>query len=134
MSTRVSSGNGLEEMGADTHPDSVTADDRGHRVRHRDSGEVRRPSKPDRSRGSIVAGWIASSTPAGGEPQTGRLLVGVLGAVLGGVLASLVGVGSPATFVSVGAWVVALSGAATLLLIQSRLGSRSAQRRSPPVH
>jgi uncharacterized membrane protein YeaQ/YmgE (transglycosylase-associated protein family) len=82
----------------------------------------------------VVAGWIASSIPADGEPQTSRLLVGVLGAVLGGVLASLVGVGSPATFVSLGVWVVVLGGAATLLLIQSLLGSRDSQRRSPPVH
>jgi uncharacterized membrane protein YeaQ/YmgE (transglycosylase-associated protein family) len=81
----------------------------------------------------VVAGWIASSIPADGEPQMGRLLVGVLGAVLGGVLASLVGVGSSATFFSVGAWLVAFSGAATLLLIQSLLGRRYAQRGSPPV-
>jgi uncharacterized membrane protein YeaQ/YmgE (transglycosylase-associated protein family) len=81
----------------------------------------------------VVAGWIASS-PADGGPHTGRLLVGVLGALLGGVLASPVGVGSPATFVSVGGWLAAFSGAATLLLIQSLLGRRYAQRGSPPVH
>ena len=81
----------------------------------------------------VVAGWIASSVPADGEPQMGRLLVGVLGAVVGGVLASLVGVGSPATFLSVGAWLVAFSGAATLLSIQSLLGRHDAQRGSPRV-
>jgi uncharacterized membrane protein YeaQ/YmgE (transglycosylase-associated protein family) len=81
----------------------------------------------------VVAGWIAYSIPAEGEPPMGRLLVGVLGAVLGGVLASLVGVGSAATFFSVGAWLVAFAGAATLLLIQSLLGSRTGQRRSPSI-
>jgi uncharacterized membrane protein YeaQ/YmgE (transglycosylase-associated protein family) len=81
----------------------------------------------------VVAGWIAYSIPADGEPQMGRLLVGVLGAVLGGVLASLVGVGSAAMFFSVGAWIVAFGGAATLLLIQSLLGSRSGQRRSSSI-
>jgi uncharacterized membrane protein YeaQ/YmgE (transglycosylase-associated protein family) len=81
----------------------------------------------------VVAGWIACSIPADGEPQMGRLLVGVLGAVLGGVLASLVGVGSAAMFFSVGAWIVAFGGAATLLLIQSLLGSRSGQRRSSSI-
>jgi uncharacterized membrane protein YeaQ/YmgE (transglycosylase-associated protein family) len=81
----------------------------------------------------VVAGWIAYSIPAEGEPQMGRLLVGVLGAVLGGVLASLVGVGSAATFFSVGGWLVAFGGAATLLLIQSLLGSRYGQRRSPRI-
>jgi uncharacterized membrane protein YeaQ/YmgE (transglycosylase-associated protein family) len=81
----------------------------------------------------VVAGWIACSIPADGEPQMGRLLVGVLGAVLGGVLASLVGVGSAATFFSVGAWLVAFGGAATLLLIQSLLGSRYGQRGSSSI-
>jgi uncharacterized membrane protein YeaQ/YmgE (transglycosylase-associated protein family) len=81
----------------------------------------------------VVAGWIAYSIPADGEPQMGRLLVGVLGAVLGGVLASLVGVGSAATFFSAGAWLVAFGGAATLLLIHSLLGSRYGQRRSPSI-
>jgi uncharacterized membrane protein YeaQ/YmgE (transglycosylase-associated protein family) len=79
----------------------------------------------------VVAGWIACSIPADGEPHMGRLLVGVLGAVLGGVLASLVGVGSAATFFSVGAWLVALGGATTLLLIQSLVAARCGQRRSP---
>lgn len=81
----------------------------------------------------VVAGWIGSSIPVDGGPQVGRLLVGVLGAVLGGVLASLVGVGSAATFFSIGAWTVALGGAATLLLIQSLHGNRYDQRRSPPA-
>jgi uncharacterized membrane protein YeaQ/YmgE (transglycosylase-associated protein family) len=81
----------------------------------------------------LVAGWIAYSIPADGEPQIGRLLVGVLGAVLGGVLASLVGVGSATTFFSIGAWLVAFAGSATLLLIQSLLGSRYGQRRSPSI-
>jgi uncharacterized membrane protein YeaQ/YmgE (transglycosylase-associated protein family) len=81
----------------------------------------------------VVGGWIASAIPADGEPHMGRLLVGVLGAVLGGVLASFVGVGSSATFFSVGAWLVAFSGAAMLLLIQSLNGRRNAERRSPPV-
>jgi uncharacterized membrane protein YeaQ/YmgE (transglycosylase-associated protein family) len=82
----------------------------------------------------VVVGWIASSIPADGAPQAGRLLVGVLGAVLGGALASLVGVGSPAMFVSVGAWLVAIGGAAALLAIQGVLASRRADRRSPPAH
>jgi uncharacterized membrane protein YeaQ/YmgE (transglycosylase-associated protein family) len=83
----------------------------------------------------VVAGWIAYSVPADGEPQTGRLLVAVLGAVLGGVLASLVGVGSPTTFFSAGGWLVAFGGAATLLLIQSLRGDRCASAdRRPEQH
>lgn len=79
----------------------------------------------------VVAGWIACSIPADGEPQADRLLVGALGAVLGGVLASLVGVGSATTFFSVGAWFVALAVAAMLLLIQSLRGRRCGPRRWP---
>lgn len=71
----------------------------------------------------VVAGWIAYSIPTDGELQTSRLLVAVLGAVLGGVFASIVGVGSPTTFFSAGGWLVAFSGAATLLLIQNLRGN-----------
>jgi uncharacterized membrane protein YeaQ/YmgE (transglycosylase-associated protein family) len=68
----------------------------------------------------VVAGWIASSLPRDAEPtQVRRLLVGVLGAVFGGGLASLLGMGSAATFLSVGAWLLALGGAAALLVIHS---------------
>ena len=75
----------------------------------------------------VVAGWIAYSIPDDGESQPDKLVIGVLG----GVLASLIGVGSAATLFSVGAWLVAFGGAATLLLIQSLLGGRYGQRRSP---
>ena len=68
----------------------------------------------------VVAGWLACSIPPDGEPtQAGRLLVGVLGAVLGGVVASLLGVGSAATFFSLGAWLVAGAGATASLAIYS---------------
>ena len=68
----------------------------------------------------VVAGWIACSIPPDCEPtQAGRMLVGVLGAVLGGVVASLLGVGSAATFFSLGAWLVAGAGATASLAIHS---------------
>ena len=65
----------------------------------------------------VVAGWLACSIPPDCEPtRAGRLLVGVLGAVLGGVAASLLGVGSAATFfVSGTAWLVASAGAARVV-------------------
>lgn len=68
----------------------------------------------------VVAGWIACPIPPDCEPtQAGRMLVGVLGAVLGGVVASLLGVGSAATFFSLGAWLVARAGATASLAIHS---------------
>jgi uncharacterized membrane protein YeaQ/YmgE (transglycosylase-associated protein family) len=82
----------------------------------------------------VVAGWIASSIPPDCEPtQAGRLLVGVLGAVLGGVVASLLGVGSAATFFSLGAWLVAFAGATASLAIQSIHVDRSRPPHSPPA-
>ena len=80
----------------------------------------------------VVAGWIACSIPPDCEPtQAGRLLVGVLGAVLGGVAASLFGVGSAATFFSLGAWLVAGAGATTSLAIHSIHVDRSRTPSSP---
>jgi uncharacterized membrane protein YeaQ/YmgE (transglycosylase-associated protein family) len=82
----------------------------------------------------VVAGWIACSIPPDCEPtQAGRLLVGVLGAVLGGVAASLLGVGSAATFFSLGAWLVACAGATASLAIHSIHGDRSRPPHSPPA-
>ncbi len=74
----------------------------------------------------VVAGWIACSIPTDCErAQVGRLVVGVLGAVLGGVVASLLGVGSGATVFSLGAWLAAFAGAAALLVMQSIYVERS---------
>ena len=81
----------------------------------------------------VVAGWIACSIPRDCEPtQAGRLLVGVLGAVLGGVVASLLGVGSAATFFSLGAWLVAGAGATASLAIHSIHVDPSRPPHSPP--
>jgi uncharacterized membrane protein YeaQ/YmgE (transglycosylase-associated protein family) len=79
----------------------------------------------------VVASWIACSIPPDGEPtQAGQLLAGVLGAVLGGVVASLLGVGSAATFFSLGAWLVACAGATASLAIHSiHVGRTRPQRR-----
>jgi uncharacterized membrane protein YeaQ/YmgE (transglycosylase-associated protein family) len=80
----------------------------------------------------VVAGWIACSIPPDREPtQAGRLLVGVLGAVLGGVVASLLGVGSAATFFSLGAWLVACAGATASLAIHSSHVDRSRPPNAP---
>jgi uncharacterized membrane protein YeaQ/YmgE (transglycosylase-associated protein family) len=81
----------------------------------------------------VVAGWLACSIPPDYEPtQAGRLLVGVLGAVLGGVVASLLGVGSAATFFSLGAWLVAGAGATASLAIHSIDVDPSRPPHSPP--
>jgi uncharacterized membrane protein YeaQ/YmgE (transglycosylase-associated protein family) len=63
----------------------------------------------------IVAGWLAGQLmKGGGFGVVGDLIVGVLGALLGGYLFGLMGVGSSGI---VGQLVVATIGAIVLLLI-----------------
>jgi uncharacterized membrane protein YeaQ/YmgE (transglycosylase-associated protein family) len=63
----------------------------------------------------IVAGWLAGQLmKGGGFGVVGDLIVGVLGALLGGYLFGLMGVGSSGL---VGQLVVATVGAIVLLLI-----------------
>jgi uncharacterized membrane protein YeaQ/YmgE (transglycosylase-associated protein family) len=82
----------------------------------------------------VVAGWIACSIPPDREPtQAGRLLVGVLGAVFGGVVAWLLGVGSAAIFFNLGAWLVACAGATASLAIHNIHVDRSRPPHSPPA-
>lgn len=76
------------------------------------------------SRG-VLAAWIADSIPAdGGTTRPRTALLGVLGALFGGVVAWLLDIGSVATFFHPGAWLVALGGAAALLAIHGLLADR----------
>ncbi len=77
----------------------------------------------------LVAGGIAKALHKGDEPGGlfGTLAVGVAGALLGGLIASAVGIGSISSFFSLGTWLIAIGGALLLLLIYNALtgGSRS---------
>jgi uncharacterized membrane protein YeaQ/YmgE (transglycosylase-associated protein family) len=76
----------------------------------------------------LVAGAIAKAVHRGNEPGgiLGTLVVGVAGAVLGGLIASVVGVGGIGSFFSLGTWLIAIGGALLLLVIYSTLtGSRT---------
>ena len=80
----------------------------------------------------LVAGTIAKAVHRGNEPGgiLGTLGVGILGAVLGGLIASAVGVGGIGSFFSLGTWLIAIGGALLLLVIYSTLsGSRSQSQR-----
>jgi uncharacterized membrane protein YeaQ/YmgE (transglycosylase-associated protein family) len=65
----------------------------------------------------VVAGWTAANLRDGSGPVrlAGALLTGVGGAVVGGALASLLGIGTASTFFSLGAWAAALGGATVAL-------------------
>ncbi len=78
----------------------------------------------------LSAGAIAKAVHRGNEPGgiVGTLIVGVLGAVVGGLIASAVGIGGTGSFFSLGTWLIAVGGALLLLVIYSTLtagGSRS---------
>lgn len=78
----------------------------------------------------FAAGAIARALHRGDEP-TGlfaTLFVGVLGALLGGFVASAVGIGSISGFFSIGTWLIAIVGAFALLMLYDAITSRSGGR------
>lgn len=74
----------------------------------------------------LIAGAIAKTINSGPEPggMLGTLFVGVLGAVLGGLIASAVGLGGIGSFFSLGTWIVAIGGALLLLAIYGAVTGR----------
>ena len=81
-----------------------------------------------------VLGWIIVGLVAGaiakalhrGEPGglLGTFVVGLVGAVAGGLIASVVGIGSINSFFSLGTWLIAVGGALLLLVIYDALSRR----------
>jgi len=80
----------------------------------------------------LVAGAIAKALHKGDEPGglLGTLVVGMLGAVLGGLIASAAGIGALGSFFSVGTWLIAIGGAFLLLLAYDAITSGSGRRRT----
>ncbi len=82
----------------------------------------------------LIAGAIAKALHSGHEPGgvLGTLFVGVLGALLGGLLASAAGIGSIGSFFSIGTWIIAIGGAFLLLVLYNAVTSGGrGDRRSP---
>jgi uncharacterized membrane protein YeaQ/YmgE (transglycosylase-associated protein family) len=77
----------------------------------------------------LVAGAIAKALHKDRAPGgvLGTLVVGVAGALTGGLIAAAVGIGGIGSFFSVGTWLIAIGGALLLLVIYNTLagGSRS---------
>jgi uncharacterized membrane protein YeaQ/YmgE (transglycosylase-associated protein family) len=73
----------------------------------------------------LVAGVIAKALHRGREPGglLGTLAVGIGGALLGGLIAALLGIGSISSFFNLGTWLIAIGGALLLLAIYSTLAS-----------
>ena len=74
----------------------------------------------------IVAGAIAKALHRGDEPGglLGTFVVGLVGAVAGGLIASVVGIGSISSFFSLGTWLIAVGGALLMLAIYDALSRR----------
>ena len=77
----------------------------------------------------LVAGAIAKALHKGREPGglLGTVVVGIAGALVGGFIATAVGIGGISSFFSLGTWLIAIGGALLLLVIYSTLsaGTRS---------
>ncbi len=67
----------------------------------------------------LIAGAIAKTLHPGDDPGgvLSTMLVGVLGAILGGAIASALGLGGIDSFFSLGTWLVAILGSLLLLVI-----------------
>jgi uncharacterized membrane protein YeaQ/YmgE (transglycosylase-associated protein family) len=64
----------------------------------------------------LIAGWLASAVVGGGYGLLGDIVIGVVGAFLGGLIFRALGVGSPFGGIA-GTIFVAFIGAVVLLLI-----------------
>ena len=78
----------------------------------------------------LVAGAVAKALHRGDEPSglLATMFVGILGALLGGFLASAVGIGSISGFFSLGTWLIAIAGAFVLLMVYDAIVSRPGER------
>jgi uncharacterized membrane protein YeaQ/YmgE (transglycosylase-associated protein family) len=74
----------------------------------------------------LVAGAIAKAIHRGDEPGglLGTLAVGIVGALLGGFIASALGVGAISSFFNVGTWLIAIGGALLLLIVYTAIVAR----------
>lgn len=80
----------------------------------------------------LLAGAVARVVLPGRQPIgcLGTIAVGVLGALVGGALASAAGLGEIGDFYDLETWGISIAGAILLLLV---LGALAGRRRRPPV-
>ena len=74
----------------------------------------------------LIAGWLASAVVGGGFGVIGDIVIGIVGAFLGGILFRQLGIGTPFAGIA-GTIFVAFIGAVVLLLLLRLI--RSATRR-----
>ena len=83
----------------------------------------------------LIAGAIAKVLHKGDEPGglLGTFAVGLVGAMLGGLIASAIGIGSISSFFSLGTWLIAVGGAFLLLVLFDAVAGRGSTRRGRRV-
>lgn len=83
----------------------------------------------------LVAGAIAKALHRGEAfgGVLGTLAVGIVGALLGGLIASAVGIGGIGSFFDLGTWLIAIAGAFVLLVLFDAVAGRGAPRRGGRV-
>lgn len=79
----------------------------------------------------LIAGAVAKALWKGDEPggMLGALLVGVVGALIGGTIASAAGLGGLGSFFSLGTWLIAIGGALAFLALFDLVTGKDAARR-----
>ena len=67
----------------------------------------------------LIAGVIAKALHPGDDPGglIGTIVIGVVGALLGGVIASALDIGDLDSFFDIGTWLIAIAGALLLLIV-----------------
>ena len=81
----------------------------------------------------LIAGAIAKAILPGDDPGGifVTMLIGIVGAIVGGFIASALGIGDLDEFFDIGTWLIAIAGSLLLLLVYRMLvGRRSAGSRS----
>jgi uncharacterized membrane protein YeaQ/YmgE (transglycosylase-associated protein family) len=81
----------------------------------------------------LLAGAIAKAILPGDDPGGifVTMLIGIVGAIVGGFIASALGIGDLDEFFDIGTWLIAIAGSLLLLLVYRMLvGRRSAGSRS----
>jgi uncharacterized membrane protein YeaQ/YmgE (transglycosylase-associated protein family) len=81
----------------------------------------------------LIAGAIAKTVWKGNEPggMLGTLLVGVAGALIGGLVASAAGLGELSGFFSLGTWLIAIAGALLFLFVFDLVARRTGDDSRP---
>ena len=80
--------------------------------------------------GLLVGAIARALVPGRTEPSgcIGTLAVGILGALIGGFIASALGIGHLSHFFNLGTWLIAIGGAVILLLIIRAIAGPPAPR------